>query len=278
MWTAAAPLKWRSSSVLLVDGCMIQRQHPDSSNTTCCRPCSCKRTCNSTKRICCMYSLKEQFSECLKEDLYSLSKHYFSHLSDRIDLLTVGLNIMRGEGSQPSSMQNSHNLCKFQQVTENDEEDYKIEQPHSSRKPETLQLAHCSPTPSESTTCEAEPEGSRKVFESMQADGVALGQLLDAMVMKVELGMLEMESRLKRNFAGLPEDGSMPDLKTHKPAGNPTGSQDMAFSRAGLFKSVYGDGKGKRRSRKVATQGMAQLAFTEGMKRRAEDMERVISS
>ncbi|CAE7315625.1 CACNA1B [Symbiodinium pilosum] len=214
----------------------------------------------------------------LQEDLYSLSKHYFSHLSDRIDLLTVGLNIMRGEGSQPSSMQNSHNLCKFQQVTENDEEDYKIEQPHSSRKPETLQLAHCSPTPSESTTCEAEPEGSRKVFESMQADGVALGQLLDAMVMKVELGMLEMESRLKRNFAGLPEDGSMPDLKTHKPAGNPTGSQDMAFSRAGLFKSVYGDGKGKRRSRKVATQGMAQLAFTEGMKRRAEDMERVISS
>ena len=210
----------------------------------------------------------------LQEDLYNLSKHYFSHLSERIDVLAAGMSVMRAEASpssRQSSFQNSQSLPItrfFQQVTETDAEENSVEQPHSSRRPETLQLPYSSPAPSPSEIATFDALRIGDAAPGGQLDGMNLMPLLDAVVMKVELGMLEMEGRLKRTFAGLPPD-SVPEQKQKV---NLTSSQDMkAFRRDDLFRSVYGEpSPDRRRSRKVATSGMAQaqLAFAEGVPRR----------
>ncbi|CAE7645481.1 Cacna1c [Symbiodinium sp. CCMP2592] len=206
----------------------------------------------------------------LQEDLYSLSKHYFGHLSERIDTLAAHLSILRGgapSSRQSSVMQSSSlGMARFRQPTENNDEDMKIEQPHCSRKAETLCIGYSSPATSEVTvtTTEAITDSCGDQLGELRQKGAhtdgAVEALIDAAVIKIEFGMIEMEGRLKRALAGIPAEGHAPPARTS----NPTASQDMkAFRKDDLFRSVYGD-RGIRTSRKMVTASAAQMTFGDG--------------
>ncbi|CAE7236582.1 Cacna1c, partial [Symbiodinium microadriaticum] len=205
----------------------------------------------------------------LQEDLYSLSKHYFGHLAERIDTLAAQLSIMRGgvpSDSRQSSVMQSQSLgmARFRQATENDEE-INVEQPHSSRKAETLCLAYSSPSEATVTTSEVITDSCDDQLGDLRHKGAhtdaAVEALIDAAVIKIEYGMIEMESRLKRALAGIPPpDGLTPPAR----ASNPTSSQDMkAFRKDDIFRSVYGDTR-VRTSRKVATASVVQMTLGDG--------------
>jgi len=205
----------------------------------------------------------------LQEDLYSLSKHYFGHLSERIDSLTAHMSILRGgaASSRQSSVMQSQSLgvARFRHPTEN-EEDIKIEQPHCSRKAETLCIGYSSPATSEVTvtTTEVITDSCGDQLGELRQKGAhtdgAVEALIDAAVIKIEFGMIEMEGRLKRALAGIPAEGNALPARNS----NPTSSQDMkAFRKDDLFRSVYGD-RGIRTSRKLVTASAAQMTFGDG--------------
>ena len=162
----------------------------------------------------------------LQEDMYSLSKHYFGYLSERIDSLATSVSLLTARhdsGVSSQSPQISQTLARLRPVVETAEvSEDQIEQPHSSSKPETLRLAECLSALS-SQTLSSQGDEFRPIW-----NGMDLRPLLDAAVMKVEIGMIEMESRLKRAFAGLPDGalGAMPAFRdpSRKPSNPPTSS------------------------------------------------------
>mmetsp|Transcript_3285 Transcript_3285/g.7700 ORF Transcript_3285/g.7700 Transcript_3285/m.7700 type:complete len:671 (+) Transcript_3285:35-2047(+) len=186
----------------------------------------------------------------MQEDLYSMSKTYFGHLSERIDTVVAQMSM---QNAKPSLVEQGHS------------EEQQIEQPKATNKLETLCQGHVSPTPSQATTSEVPTHESQQKGEMWQKalrnDGAEVGALLEALIVKVETGMIEMESRLKRAMAGLPPDAST--LHASKET-TPTGSVDLK-GRADLFRSVYGDSKRRTSRRAVAASStFGQLAYAEG--------------
>ncbi|CAE7809304.1 TPC1 [Symbiodinium sp. CCMP2592] len=186
----------------------------------------------------------------MSKDMYSMSKTYFSHLSERIDTVVAKMSM---QNARPSLVVQGHS------------EEQQIEQPNATKKLETLCQEHVSPTPSEATTSEVPTHESQQKAEMWQKalhkDGAEVGALLEALIVKVETGMIEMESRLKRAMANLPPDAST--LHASKET-TPTGSAEVR-GRADLFRSVYGDSKRRTSRRAVAASStFGQLAYAEG--------------
>ncbi|CAE7327902.1 Cacna1c, partial [Symbiodinium necroappetens] len=166
----------------------------------------------------------------MQEDLYSLSKTCFGHLSERIDTVVAKMSMQKAEPGL---------------VAQGCSEEQQIEQPKASKKLEALCQEHVAPTPPEATTSAFPSHQSEHKGEMWQKalgkDGAEVGALLEALIVKVEVGMIEMESRLKRAMAGLPPDGS--PLRSIPKDTTPTGSigSGDVRARADLFRSVYGD-------------------------------------
>ncbi|CAE7436960.1 TIF3A1, partial [Symbiodinium sp. CCMP2456] len=153
----------------------------------------------------------------MQEDLYSLSKTYFGHLSERIDTVVAKMSMQHAEPTLLVPLDRSEE----QQIEQ-------PEQPKATQKLEILCQEHVSPSAPEATTSgfpthESEQKGEmwRK---ALGKDGAEVGALLEALIVKVESGMIEMESRLKRAMAGLP-----PDVWIHL-RGEDLGHSDYKFS------------------------------------------------
>mmetsp|Transcript_52815 Transcript_52815/g.118513 ORF Transcript_52815/g.118513 Transcript_52815/m.118513 type:complete len:219 (-) Transcript_52815:39-695(-) len=178
----------------------------------------------------------------VQEDLYNLSKHYFSHLSARLDVISAAVHLGDRSStpavSHQSSLHSNMDAVGFRAVAKGDVDLY--EHPRSSPKP----LVHLSgqvraqgpQSPREWLDLQSKNEWRKLEEEPLEMESGVRGleALLESAVRRVELSMIEMESRLRYSSPGLPVDVQ----RTAERHG--MGESADWPQRKALFRSVYG--------------------------------------